>query len=356
MSDKRLTRLLTLIFCICFGIFILFLAVKFVLPWTAPFILAFITAACIEPIVRYLVKHLHIKRWLISGLLTIALFALICFSCKAVILNATSSVTDFLKTLPETLGGVTDSLSWLNEKIYNYISSAPDGVREYLESALENIMLHIKELPGELSGTALKYLTQLAAHMPKILVFTATYGVGTIFISSRYTEVKSFILRQIPEKYRSKTASIKTGILGTIVKWLKAQLMLMGITFLELTAGFVLLRIPHPLLIAALTAIIDAFPVLGVGTVLIPWAVFQLITGNTTLALGLVILYAAITMIRSLLEPKLVSGQLGLHPVATLLAIYIGFSSIGIAGMILFPVGLIILKQLNDEGVVKLWK
>ncbi len=356
MIDKRFTKLLPAVSGVVLGIIVIFLLLKFVLPLTAPFILAFITASCVEPAVKTLDRRLPVKRWCISGAVTFTLFALLFMLCRIAVSGMTSSVTDIIRDLPETLGGVTESLGWLNRRITGFIGSSPDGVREYLESAIENITLHIKELPGELSGAALRYITRIAAHMPKILVFTATYAVGTFFISSRYNEVKSFILRQIPEKYRSGMAGIKTGLLGTLVKWLRAQLMLMGVTFLELTAGFFLLRLPHPLLIAAVTALIDALPVLGVGTVLLPWAVFQLITGNTTLALGLAVLYAAVTMIRSLLEPKLVSGQLGLHPVATLLAIYIGFSSIGVAGMILFPVGLILLKHLNDEGVVKLWK
>ncbi|MBQ6540823.1 MAG: sporulation integral membrane protein YtvI [Oscillospiraceae bacterium] len=341
---------------IVFGTAFLLIIIKYVLPWTAPFILAFLAAMIIEPGVRTVSDRLRLRRWIVSGIMTVSLFALTAAICKAVILNVSRGVSDLLRELPETLDGISGSLGWLNSRIENYISSAPDGIREYLDGAAEHIARSARELPGELSGTALKYLTRIASHMPKILLFTVTYAVGTFFISSRFAEVKGFILRQIPEKHRDKITVIKNGILSTLLKWLKAQLMLMSITFLELTAGFLLLRIPHHLLMALITSLIDALPVLGVGTVLLPWSLVQLITGNPTLALGLAVLYAAVTMIRSLLEPKLISAQLGLNPVAALIAIYAGFSCIGVAGMILFPAGLMILKQMNDEGIIKLWK
>ncbi len=356
MSDKLIFKLLRLLLYATLSILGIFLLFKFILPWTAPFILAFLTAMLLEPIIRYVEKHIPLKRWLISSVLSAAFLALLIFLGQQIVTRAAAALSDFISELPQTLSGITDSLSWMNNKIYTYIDSAPNDIREHLETALDSILTSIQQLPGELSGTALRFITNIASYMPRILLFVGTYAVGVFFISSRYSEVRSFLLRQIPQKHQNKLTKLKTGIFGTLAKWLKAQMMLIIVTFLELTAGFILLRIEHPLLIALVVAFIDALPVLGVGTVLIPWAVLQLITGNTTMAIGLIVLYAAVTMVHSLLEPKLVGSQLGLHPVATLLAMYIGFSSIGIIGMILFPMGLIILKRLNDDNIIKLWR
>lgn len=356
MSDKLIYKLLRLILYAALGVLGIFILFKYILPWTSPFILAFITAMLLEPIIRYAEKHIPIKRWLISTAVTIIFLALIIFSGHLLITKAASALSDFISDLPNALSGITDSLGWMQDKIYSYIDNAPSDIREYLESALDSILLSIQQLPGELSGTVFNFITNLISYMPKILLFIGTYAVGVFFISSRYGEVRSFLLRQIPKSHQHKLSKLKTGIFGTLAKWLKAQMMLIGVTFLELTAGFILLRIEHPLLIALAVAFIDALPVLGVGTVLLPWAVLKLITGNTTMAIGLIVLYAAVTLIHSLLEPKLVGSQLGLHPVATLLAMYIGFSSIGIIGMILFPMGLIILKTLNDDNIIKLWR
>ena len=130
----------------------------------------------------------------------------------------------------------------------------------------------------------------------------------------------------------------------------------MLVTFLILTAAFLLLRIDYAVLLALIISFVDALPVLGVGTVLIPWALVMLISGNTSLAFGLVASYCTVCVTHSGLEPKLVGSQLGLHPVATLLAMYVGFCAVGILGMILFPIILITVKQLNDKGYLRIWK
>lgn len=329
---------------------------KFILPWTAPFILAFLTAMCFEPAIAYFEKHTSAKRWLIAAVLTVAYLLLLFFLGQFIITRSFDALSDIITELPNTLSGITEPISWIEEKIHIYIASAPDNISEYLENAFENVILSIQELPGEFSGTAIKLLSSFISYMPKTLIFIGTYAVSTFFISSRYGEVRAFLLRQIPHNRRSKYADLKTGIIGALLKWLKAQLILICVTFLELTAGFILLRTAHAPLIALVVALIDALPVLGVGTVLLPWAVIQLIAGNTVTAIGLIILYVIVTLIRSLLEPKLVGAQLGLHPVATLLSMYIGFSSIGILGMILFPIGLVIFKKLNDDNIIKLWR
>lgn len=356
MPDKRTANILRLLLYAAMAILVIYLTLKFIFPWTAPFILAFLTAMCLEPAVKYVEKHTSLKRWIISAILTILYLTLLFLLGQLIVTGSLRALSDFITDLPATLSGVTEPLSWINEKIFIYIGSAPENIREHLTNAIDNIILSIQKLPSELSGTAIKLISNIISYMPKILLFSGTYAVSIFFISSCYGEVRSFLLRQIPREKWHKYISLKAGILGTIIKWLKAQLMLLCITFLELSAGFIFLHIEHAALIAAIVALIDALPVLGVGTVLLPWAVFKLITGNTAIALGFVILYASVTLLRSLLEPKLVGAQLGLHPVATLLAMYIGFSSTGILGMILFPMGLMIIKKLNDDNILKLWR
>ena len=277
MPDRRILKLLRLLLYASLAILGIYLSLKFILPWTAPFILAFLTAMLLEPAVNYIEKRFTIKRWFISALLTLTFLSLIFLLGQFITVRAVNALSDFMLDLPETLSSITTSFSWIGDKIYSYIESAPANIREYLETAIKNILLSINKLPGELSGTALKFLSNVVSYMPKILLFLGTYAVGTFFISSRFGEVRSFLLQQIPRQHQYKLNKLKSGVFGTLTKWLKAQLMLISVTFLELTAGFLLLRIEHPLLIALIVAIIDALPVLGVGTILIPWAIFQLI-------------------------------------------------------------------------------
>lgn len=136
----------------------------------------------------------------------------------------------------------------------------------------------------------------------------------------------------------------------------------MSVTFIEMFIGLSVLRVfgiyssNYTVIIAIVTAIVDIIPVLGTGTVLIPWAAYNLIVGNYSLAIGLAVIYAAITVIRQIIEPKLVAGQLGLSPVVTICSLYLGLKIFGVFGMIIAPILVTMLKVLNDEGIIKLWK
>ena len=139
-------------------------------------------------------------------------------------------------------------------------------------------------------------------------------------------------------------------------KWCKAQCILLGITFCELLAGLLLLRQGYALLLAALIAVIDALPVFGTGTVLVPWGALCLLTGNVPKGLGLLALYGVISLVRSVLEPKIMAAQVDLPPLAALAAMYVGFCAFGVAGMVLCPMALLFVKQLHDSGWLRLWK
>ena len=153
-----------------------------------------------------------------------------------------------------------------------------------------------------------------------------------------------------------QAGGVKENLLSTLAKWFKAQCILLSVTFVELLLGLLLIRQPYALLLAAIIAVIDALPVFGTGTFLLPWAVMCLLLQQTPKAIALGAIYAVITLVRSFLEPKVMAAQVNLPPLAALIAMYIGFCTMGVTGMILFPVALLFLKQLQDAGYLHLWK
>ena len=132
--------------------------------------------------------------------------------------------------------------------------------------------------------------------------------------------------------------------------------MLVGITFVELWVLFLLMGLNRPFLLAVVVALVDALPVLGAGTVLLPWAVYSLIIGSTVQGMELLIGYAAISAVRNAIQAKLMDDQLGLHPVVSLICIYVGWKLAGFAGMLILPIAAVVLHRLTDTGVVHLWK
>ena len=143
---------------------------------------------------------------------------------------------------------------------------------------------------------------------------------------------------------------------GSFGGWLRAQGILMGITFFELLLAFWLLRIRGALGLAALTAFVDALPIFGTGIILAPWALYSLLLGDLGRGIGLLVTWGAVSLVRSCIEAKLLGDQIGLDPLASLAAIYVGWRVWSVWGMLLFPILLVTLRQFNDKGVVWLWK
>ena len=144
-------------------------------------------------------------------------------------------------------------------------------------------------------------------------------------------------------------------------KWFKSYATIIFITFCEVAIGLNILKLigvydgGYLVAISIVTAVVDILPVLGTGTVMIPWAVINFFTGNVGLGIGLLILYAIITVIRQILEPRLVAMNVGIHPVLTLMGMYLGVQLFGVIGIFLLPITFVLLKALNDEGIVHLW-
>lgn len=354
-ENKHLRRLLYFFYA-ALGILSAWLLIRFVLPWLSPFILAFITARLIEPVIRFLTTRLKWKRSFAAAVCALAVFGIVIGLLVLIIGKAVTELIAFVRDLPSLLSGVTSFLSSLDEKVDGFVHAAPVEIQKYLLSAIERISEKSAEFPAALSSRLVGFLSSAASRTPKIFLFLITFAISVFFISCTYREVADFFLRQIPTRWHGTIRNLKKDFVTTLGKWLKAQLMICTVTFFELAVAFLILKIDYAFLLALIIALIDALPILGTGTVLIPWALFSLVTGNPARAVSLIAVYCIIALVRSFLEPKFIGRQIGLHPVATLAALYVGFCIAGVSGMILFPVTLVMVRQLNDRGYIKLWK
>ena len=206
------------------------------------------------------------------------------------------------------------------------------------------------------SAKALTFVTDALAALPQAFLFCGTTALAVFFTAGSYPTILAFFRRQFTDSGLATARGVKQSLLSTLGKWLRSELTLIAITFLQLLTGLLLLRRPYALLLAVLIALIDALPVFGTGTVLIPWALLSCIVGQVPQGIALAALYAVISLVRSILEPKIMASQADLPPLAALAAMYVGFSTCGVAGMLLFPVGLLFVKQLHDAGFLRLWK
>ena len=258
--------------------------------------------------------------------------------------------------LPDFLAASSGKIAQLQGRISLYIGSVPGDLGAYLQAGFDAILAELSRIPGWLSSWLLSLATGFAVKLPDILLFLLTSSLGAYFCSASYTQLLRFFKNQIPRRFQGKAKIVYMDLRKSLGSWVKAQLIMTVITFFVLLLAFLLLRIKFSLLLAAVIALIDLLPVFGTGTVLLPWALIELFTGGQPMALGLFITYCAAAVLRNTMQAKLIGDQLGLHPLITLVAIYIGFRSVGVLGMILFPIFAVMIKRLNDHKIIKLWK
>ena len=331
------------------------LFVRFLLPWTAPLIVAFVMAALMEAPVRMLMRH-RWKRGAAAAVITLAVLGVIVYLTAKLTSLGIQTAADFAKEVPQLMENVSELAEAVSEKTERFAASAPESVREYVAAAMQSFGKVIYTLPELISRKALDILGKAAAGSPTIFLFIVTAGIGTYFFSAAFPTTLAFIRAQLPRQTVEKLNSVRSDLRKSFGGFMKAQLILMGMTFFQLVTVFMLLKIRNAVEIAAVTALIDALPVFGTGIVLLPWAAYCAMSGDVRLGIALMLSWAVINLVRNCAQAKLLGDQIGLDPISSLLAIYVGFRVWGVGGMLVFPIILVTLKQLNDAGAIQLWK
>lgn len=342
-------------FILIFGIgFLLF---KYAVPYILPFIIGFAIAFMLKPIVRFLSTKLRLNQRFCGAVVILLAYSLLALALWFLGARLISALTDlfgnaeqyfdiYIAPLLEKLNSFTvETISVLSPDLAPQANDLFQGVIQSLQSGIVS-----------LSGNVVGSLANIGAKIPGFLVAFAFTIMSSIFISMDYNQFTSFLLRQLPKRWRDMAFEVKGYFVGTILRYLRAYLILMIITFVELSIGFGIIGIGNPIGVAAIIALCDALPVLGTGGIVIPWILLELLKGNYQLVIGLTVVYIIVTVVRNFIEPKVIGQQLGLHPIVTLVSIYIGFKLIGVAGMILFPIFVQIIVSLNDSGSLRLWK
>ena len=328
----------------------LWLFAAVLLPVLLPFFIGLAVAALVERPVSALLHRTRIPRGLASFLCVLAVFAALgtglFFLCRTLL----GELTGFLRRLPELAQTLSGPLLRLETRLLELAARLPDGIGTGLRSGIKSLFESGSLLGTKVYEWLFEFASGFLGKAPGIFLFIITSILASFMSSSELPTLRDYAARKLPEAWRTRLTSIFGHLKTSLGGWLRAQLKLMGITFLIVTAGLMLLGVDYPLLFGLIIAVVDALPVFGTGTILIPWSLALFFQGELRRGVGFLILYGAAALSRQALEPRLVGKQIGLNPLLTLMALYTGFRVVGVAGMILFPVGVIFLKQLWDHA------
>ena len=359
--EKRRAFIINFIYAvICIGLFFVFM--KFCIGTLAPFIIAFILAFVLQRPIKFLQRKLHLKS---HGVISFLLVLLVVMLVAGVLSVAVFVLFNELKGFADYLTSQFSSIDEIIETIKTYVMSVvvrlPEGIRGtvngYVTNAFNSLgngqtKIDLSMLSAPLSGA-----WSVVKSLPSAILACVVAVVSCFFVAADYDKIKELFLSFFKKEKRDYIVKTKRTAIKAIAKLLKAYVSIMAITFAEMFLGLFLLKLigvydgSYIAIISFVTCIIDIIPVLGTGTVLIPWAVYNLIFGNFGMGIGLIVIYAVVTVIRQIVEPKLVANQAGLPAIITIMAMFLGVRIFGAFGIIILPFTVIILKQLYDEGI-----
>ena len=327
-----------------------FLALKYLLPLMLPFLLGTLVALAAEPAVRFGIRKFHLPRGVSTGIGVSLTLILMTGAVSLVGALAVKELGQLARGLPNVEQTARRGLTMVQDFLVSLASRLPDGIGNLVTEK-------VLELFG--SGSAL--LGQVTARLPGMVgsvlgwIPDGALGIGTgvlagFMISARLPKLKKTLRTRLPQSWQQKYTPVLSRVRESVGAWMKAQGKLILVTYLLVSAGFLFLRVRNGLFWAALVALVDAVPILGTGTVLVPWALVELLQGQTLRGVGLLVTYGVSLLARTVLEPKLVGRHLGLDPLLTLVFLYVGYRFWGILGMIFAPMAAAAAKSITDSA------
>ena len=336
---------------------LIFVIVKYAVPLLMPFVLALIVAVFLQVPTRFLHRKLHIKKKLCALICALLFFVALAAFISWGGIELVTGIHKLFINLPQFYSNtvepmILDVFSKLETlEVWNELN-----LMDLLKNLETQLMDALGGLATSISTKAIAMVTGFAASLPMLFIKTVLFIVSTVFITMDYDKIMGFVVYQMNDRVREIFEETKSYMINVLFVVIRSYLIIMSITFVELSIGLSIIGIDYAILIALCIAIFDILPVLGTGGVMIPWTVISIVLGNFWLALKLFILYVIITIVRNIIEPKIVGSQLGLHPIITLSSMFAGLQVLGGLGLFGFPIGLSLLVHLNKKGVIDILK
>lgn len=342
MNREKIEQIALLLLGIVCGGILLVVFLRYILPVILPFIIAWLVAFTVREPAKKLNAITHIPSKVLRPALAI-LFTLLVFSVVGILVwQLASFLWRFASDVSES-----GALYMILDTLANPSLPLPDGINA--EGLGQSIRDGIEKLLSSVISTLGNLIADIAAFVPKSFLFVIITVISLVYFSVDLERINSVIKRLLPQKIGRVVSDTRRRLFTVIGKYVKSYLQIMLIIFTIVLIGFLIIGVENAVGVAILVSLVDLLPILGIGTVMIPWAIFSLAIGEHVRAVGLLVLFVVAVVIRELAEPKIVGENLGIHPLITLIAIYVGYALFGFIGLILFPVIAVLICALFDK-------
>jgi len=307
-----------------------FFTVLFV--YLGPFFFGLLIALLMEPLIRLLVRKFNWKRW-VASLVCLLIFMAIIGSLGAwLVATLISQANAFVDSAPEHIAEISDRLADINARFRRLLDHLP---ADWQIPELQEILLM---LFASLFGEGLREIgMQVATAIPNFFLNTTLTLISAYFLMADRENIFSAVKNACPKWIAAQMRQTRKGLTRAMGGYFRAQYILMVVVGIISIAGLLILRSPYALLLGLLFAVLDFLPIVGTGAVLVPWALLSFAMGNVHQGIGIVVMYGVITITRQVMQPKILGDQMGAHPLASLMSIFIGFRMFGLLGLVIGP-------------------
>lgn len=325
-----------------------YLFLRYMLPPLSPFVTGFVIAWLLAKPAKMLAKKLHLPTRIPAFLLAIVFFAIVFVSAITAGLQVISALEHFVLQLPSFYATqIVPFISYTFDELEVILAEYDPEIVDLLDRIFTQLFAYIGQFVSNLSLTIVRLVSSFITGMPSVILSVVLTVVSTFFISIDFDKIVGFFKNCLPARIRTTVSETVTTGVVSIRKILVSYIIIMFMSFAELSIGFLLIGVPYAVGLGLLVAVIDIMPVLGTGLVLIPWAMIAAVIGNYRSAIGVALLYVIMLAVRNVVEPKLVGQQMGLHPLATLISMFLGLQLFGLPGLFGFPISLSLLIKLR---------
>lgn len=315
------------------------------LSFFMPFVIGWLLAMMANPLVRMMEKHIKLTRKYGSVVITVAALALVITLIYLVIIKLAGELSGFISDFPRIYGTVSADVKEAWSQIEHLFEFLPQKLQDSLTQFTENLGSMVTALVQDFAMPTVEVAGNVAKKIPNALVYFIITILSSYFFLAEREVILEFIKKHMPKAVHDYMGYFKKDVKHLIGGYFAAQFKIMFVVAVVLAVGFFILQVDYAALLAVLVAILDFLPIFGTGTVLIPWAVLKVLSGEYAFAAGLALLYVATQVVRQLIQPKIVGDTMGIPPLMTLFLLFLGFKFKGIAGMILaVPVGLVVIN------------